>query len=75
MTSRPDFGERWPARLVETAAEDRLNIPRKSAHVVCGGDCRTIEVYGDGDVLIRPQRGLKNISWCSCPRRIAVTSI
>jgi hypothetical protein len=42
MTSRPDFGERWPARLVATAAEDRLNTPRKSAHVVFGGDCRTI---------------------------------
>src|SRR5262245_38499623 len=29
MTSRPDFGERWPARLVATAAEDRLNISAK----------------------------------------------
>ena len=26
-TSRSDLGERWPARLVATAAEDRLNIP------------------------------------------------
>ena len=23
--ARPDLGERWPARLVATAAEDRLN--------------------------------------------------
>src|SRR6516225_588437 len=26
-TSRSELGERWPARLVATAAEDRLNIP------------------------------------------------
>jgi hypothetical protein len=24
--SRPDLGERWPSRLVATAAESRLNI-------------------------------------------------
>jgi hypothetical protein len=25
-TSRPDFGERWPSRLVATASEDRLSF-------------------------------------------------
>ena len=25
-SSRPDLGERWPSRLVATAAEDRLSI-------------------------------------------------
>jgi hypothetical protein len=25
--ARPDLGERWPSRLVATAAENRLNIP------------------------------------------------
>jgi hypothetical protein len=28
--SRPDLGERWPSRLVATAAEDRLNISLSS---------------------------------------------
>jgi hypothetical protein len=32
-TSRADFGERWPSRLVATAAEDRLT---QSAHAICG---------------------------------------
>jgi hypothetical protein len=31
-TSRPDLGERWPAWLVATASEDRLNIRRNSPH-------------------------------------------
>jgi hypothetical protein len=30
-----DLGERWPSRLVATAAEDRLSF-RRNAHVVCG---------------------------------------
>src|SRR5215510_3821488 len=32
--SRPDLGERWPSRLVATAAEERLSFRR--THVVCG---------------------------------------
>src|SRR5262245_23727603 len=32
-TSRADLGERWPSRLVATAAEDRLT---QSAHAICG---------------------------------------
>src|SRR5262249_11390310 len=37
-TSRPDLGERWPSRLVATAAaEKRLNIRRRNPqHVVRG---------------------------------------
>jgi hypothetical protein len=29
-----DLGERWPSRLVATAAEDRLNIPAQPSHIV-----------------------------------------
>src|SRR5262249_52613921 len=32
--ARPDLGERWPARLVATAAEDRLNFQRYSRRPV-----------------------------------------
>jgi hypothetical protein len=32
-----DLGERWPSRLVATAAEDRLNFQHQSTHIVCGG--------------------------------------
>src|SRR5215510_388122 len=32
-TSRADLGERWPSRLVATAAEDHLT---QSAHGICG---------------------------------------
>jgi hypothetical protein len=34
--ARPDLSWRWPSRLVATAAKDRLNFRRKSAHAVCG---------------------------------------
>src|SRR5262249_24786600 len=35
--SRSDLGERWPSRLVATAAEDGLKLPAaQSAHVICG---------------------------------------
>jgi hypothetical protein len=34
-TSRPDLGERWPARLVATAEEDRLNIRAQSVPFFC----------------------------------------
>jgi len=29
----PDFGERWPARLVATAAENRLSFPRARKNI------------------------------------------
>jgi hypothetical protein len=31
-TSRSDLGERWPSRLVATAAEDRLSFWRRNSH-------------------------------------------
>src|SRR5262249_57193428 len=39
--SRPDLGERWPSRLVATAAESRLNI-RLNLHTsfAAASDCR-----------------------------------
>jgi len=37
-TSGPDLGERWPARLVATAAEDRLSFRRNSIHNDFGSD-------------------------------------
>jgi hypothetical protein len=39
-TAGPDLGERWPARLVATAAEDRLSI-RHNRHIrrCCAGAC------------------------------------
>jgi hypothetical protein len=33
-TARPDLGDRWPSRLVATAAENCLNA--QSVHFVCG---------------------------------------
>src|SRR5262249_27483143 len=33
MTSRPDLGERWPSRLVATAAEKRLSFSSKARAV------------------------------------------
>src|SRR5262249_56515614 len=57
-TSRFNFGQRWPSRLVATAAEDRLNI-RRNPHTsfAAVSDCRTIAIYeytafcnGPGDV-------------------------
>src|SRR5262245_24241207 len=35
-TPRPDLGERWPSRLVATAAENRLNIPAQPHTRRCG---------------------------------------
>ena len=34
--ARADLSERWPARLVETAEEDCLNIRAQSVHFFCG---------------------------------------
>jgi hypothetical protein len=45
-TSRPDLGERWPSRLVATAAEDRLSIKRNPhTSFAAASDCRTLAIY------------------------------
>ena len=36
-TSRPDLGERWPSRLVATAAEDRLSFRQIASKSGCRG--------------------------------------
>jgi hypothetical protein len=40
-----DHGERWPARLVATAAKDRLSLRRNRASFAAASDCRTIAIY------------------------------
>jgi len=42
----PDLGERWPSRLVATAAEDRLSF-RRNLHTsfAAASDCGTIPIY------------------------------
>jgi hypothetical protein len=44
--ARPDLGERWPSRLVATAAEDRLTF-RRNPHTsfAAASDCRAIAIY------------------------------
>ena len=39
-TARPDLGERWPSRLVATAAEDRLSIKAICTRRLLASDCR-----------------------------------
>ena len=41
----PDLGERWPARLVATASEDRLSV-RRNSHTTFAAtsDCRIIAI-------------------------------
>jgi hypothetical protein len=45
--SQPDLGERWPSRLVATAAEDCLSFRRRNPHTsfATASDCRTIAIY------------------------------
>ena len=45
-TARPDLGERWPSRLVATAAENRLSIKRNLyTSFAAASDCRIIAIY------------------------------
>jgi hypothetical protein len=41
---------------VATAAEERLKHQAQSAHVVRGGDCRTIAIYELGQLLQSVQK-------------------
>jgi hypothetical protein len=43
--ARPDLGERWPSRLVATAAKDRLKIATRTQFFAAAIDCRTIAIY------------------------------
>jgi hypothetical protein len=53
-TSRPDLGERWPYRLVATAAEDRLKLFSDSPSQ-CSRRSRALKRGNRGHVLINSQ--------------------
>jgi hypothetical protein len=56
--SRPDLGERWPARLVATAAEDRLRF-RANPHTSFAGSTRPRQVEGS---RVSPVQGFR-LGW------------
>jgi hypothetical protein len=45
-SAKPDLRERWPSRLVATAAENRLSFERNPlTSFAAVSDCRTIAIY------------------------------